>query len=78
MIRIDAEGCTTATLRHITAEQLLHLGTRQVVYLKSGMRDGKLALILYSADGTPLVTLDTLEEVVQMVAANGLSFASVH
>jgi hypothetical protein len=78
MIRIDAEGCTTATLRHITTEQLLHLGARQVVYLRSGMRDGELTFILYSADGTSLVIFDSLEEAARLVAENGLSFASVH
>ena len=41
---IDAGDQTTAVLRQITAEQLLHLGTRQVVYLKSGMRDGEPGL----------------------------------
>ena len=68
----------SSALRHITAEQLLHLGTRQVVYLKSGMRDGELAFMLYSADGTFLVTFDTIEEAVQTVTENGLSFAVVH
>jgi hypothetical protein len=68
----------SSALRHITTEQLLHLGTRQVVYLKSGMRDGELAFILYGADGTSLVTFDTIEEAVQAVTENGLGFAPVH
>jgi hypothetical protein len=68
----------SSALRHITAEQLLNLGTRQVVYLKSGMHDGGLAFILYGADGTSLVTFDTIEEAVQTVTENGLSFAALH
>jgi hypothetical protein len=74
---IDA-GERTTVLRQITAEQLLHLGTRQVVYLKTGTNDGELAFMLYSADGTPLVMVDTVEAAVEMVAEHGLGFVSVH
>ena len=35
----------------MTAEQLLLLGKRQVVYLKSGIRGGELVFMLYGADG---------------------------
>ena len=65
-IMIDAGYETIATLRQMTAEQLLHLGTRQVVYLKAGMHDGELAFILYGADGIPLVMVDTVESAVEM------------
>jgi hypothetical protein len=36
--------------RLITAEQLLHLGMRQVIYLNGGMCGGKRHFILYGAD----------------------------
>jgi hypothetical protein len=75
---IDAGDQTTVALRHITAEQLLHLGTRQVVYLKVGLHDGELAFMLYSADGTPLVMVDTVETAVETAAEHGLSFVAVH
>jgi hypothetical protein len=75
---IDAGDQTTVALRHITTEQLLHLGTRQVVYLKVGLHDGELAFMLYSADGTPLVMVDTVETAVQMAAERGLGFVAVH
>jgi hypothetical protein len=55
---IGAGDQTTAALRQITPEQLLHLGTHQVVYLRAGMRDGELAFVLYRANGTPLVVVD--------------------
>jgi hypothetical protein len=74
---IDA-GERTTVLRQITAEQLLHLGTRQVVYLKVGLHDGELAFMLYSADGTPLVMVDTVETAVETAAERGLSFVAVH
>jgi hypothetical protein len=38
-------------LRQMTPEQLLYLGTRQVVYLRSGMCDGEPAFVLHGADG---------------------------
>ena len=34
-----AENRRIAALRQMTAEQLLHLGARQVVYLRGGMCD---------------------------------------
>jgi hypothetical protein len=78
MIRIDAGDCTTAALRQMTAEQLLDFGTRHVVYLKSGMRDGEQTFMLHGADGAALVMFDTIEEAVQTAAENGLSFAAIH
>jgi hypothetical protein len=77
-ITIDAGDLTTTALRKMTIEQLRHLGTRQVVYLKAGMHDGELAFMLYGADGTPLVTVDTVDAAVEMVAEHGLGFAAVH
>ena len=65
-------------LRQTTVEQLLQLGTRQVVYLRAGMRDGKLGFMLYGADGLPLALVDDVETAVEMVVENGLSFATVH
>ena len=65
-------------LRRMTVEQLLQLGTSQVVYLRAGMRDGKLAFMLYGADGLPLALVDDVETAVEMVVENGLSFAAVH
>jgi hypothetical protein len=71
-------GERTTVLRQITAEQLLHLGARQVVYLKVGLHDGELAFMLYSADGTPLAMVDTVEKAVETAAEHGLSFVAVH
>ena len=65
-------------LRQTTVEQLLQLGTRQVVYLRAGMRDGKLGFMLYGADGLPLALVDDVETAVEMVVENGLCFATVN
>ena len=65
-------------LRRMTVEQLLQLGTSQVVYLRAGMRDGKLAFMLYGADGLPLALVDDVETAVEMVVENGLCFATVN
>ena len=62
----------------MTIEQLLQLGTRQVVYLKAGMHDGEMAFVLYRADGIPLVAVDDMETAAEMVAENGLRFATIH
>jgi hypothetical protein len=72
--RLNAGDRRTAALRHLTAEQLLHLGTHQVAYLKVGMRDGEMRFVLYGADGAPLV----MAEDVEMAAERGLGFVSVH
>lgn len=75
---IDAGDQTTAVLRQITAEQLLHLGTRQMVDPKSGMRDGEPAFVVYGADGIPLVVVDDVATAVEMVTEHGLGFVTVH
>jgi hypothetical protein len=77
-IWIDAEDLTAAALRKMTSEQLRHLGARQVVYLKAGMRDGELAFVLYGADGIPILTVDTVDAAVETVAEHGLGFVAVH
>lgn len=65
-------------LRRMSAEQLLHLGRRQMVYLKAGLRDGELLFVLYGADGVPLATADAVETAVEMACDRGLAFVSVH
>ena len=42
-----------AALRQMTADQLLDLGTRQVVYPRAGTYDGERLFVLYAADGGP-------------------------
>jgi len=76
-MEFDAEH-RTAALRQMTAEQLLHLGMRQVVYLKGGMCDGKRLFVLYGADGSPIARPDNAESAIEMVAEWGLHFASIH
>jgi hypothetical protein len=68
----------TAALRQMTVDQLLDLGTCQVVYLRAGTCDGERLFVLYGADGLPLVTADDVETVVEIAAEHGLAFVSVH
>ena len=75
---IETGDRTIAALRHITAEQLRHLGTRQVVYLKSGLRDGEQAFAVYGADGIPLAVVDDVDTAVAMAAERGFGFVAVH
>jgi hypothetical protein len=62
----------------MTVEQLLHLGIRQVVYLKGDMSDGEGLVVLYGADGSPIAIPDDVESAMEMVAAWGLDVASIH
>jgi hypothetical protein len=74
----DARDQEIAALRHITAEQLRHLGARQVVYLKAGTCDGEQAFVVFGADGTLLVVVDNIETATAMVAGHGLDFVTLH
>ena len=76
--RVNAGDRRAATLRQMTAEQLLQLGAHQVVYLRGGMCDGEMLFVLYGADGLPLVTADDVETAVEMAAERGLNFVPVH
>ena len=71
-------GDQKTALRQMSVEQLLHLGTRQVVYLKSGVRNGELLFVVYGADGIPLVAVEAVETAVQMAAEHGLAFVAIH
>jgi hypothetical protein len=75
---IDAGDTWAAALRAMSAEQLLRLGAHQVVYLRSGKLDGDQIFVLYGADGTPLVTVGTVESAVEVAAEHGLGFVTVH
>jgi hypothetical protein len=74
----DSRDRTIATLRHITADQLRHLGARQGAYLRAGTRDGEQAFVVFGADGTPLVVVDDVETAMEMVARHGLAFVTLH
>jgi hypothetical protein len=67
-----------SALRRMTPEQLLHLGMNQVVYLKSGICDGKALVALYGADGNPIAVTDDADAAVETAAKHGLSFVPVH
>ena len=68
----------TPVLRQITAEQLLHLGTRQMVYLKSGMRDGEQPSWSTALTQSPLSSSMTLQQRSRMAHVHGLGFVTVH
>ena len=74
----SAGASRTTALRQMTPEQLLHLGTRQVVYLRSGTCQGEPAFMLHGADGAPLVMAGDVETTVEIAAKHGLAFATVH
>lgn len=68
----------TTALRQMTPEQLLHLGTRQVAYLRTSICDGQVAFVLFGADGEPLVIAGDIETAVKIAADHGLAFATIH
>jgi hypothetical protein len=67
-----------AALRQMTADQLLDLGTRQVVYLRAGTYDGERLFVLYAADGELLAMVDDVEAAVEVAAEHDLEFVAVH
>ena len=67
-----------SALRRMTAQQLLELGTHQVVYLRAGIHDGERLFLLYSADGSPLAIANAVETAAEIAAEHGLAFATVH
>lgn len=67
-----------SSLRQMTAQQLLQLGARHVVYLKAGMHDGERLFVLYGADGSPLAIADAVETAAEMAAEHGLALVTVH
>ena len=77
-MKIVPEGPMINALRQMTAEQLLHLGEHQVVYLRAGTCDGEKHFVLFGADGTPLARTDAVETAVELAAKNGLAFISIH
>jgi hypothetical protein len=74
----DSCDRTIAALRHITVEELRHLGTHHLVYLKAGTCNGAQAFAVFGADGTPLVVVDAVETAVIMVGRHGLDFVTLH
>ena len=67
-----------SVLRWMTAEQLLDLGMNQVVYLKSGICEGKMLFVLFGANGTPVIAADNVDAAVETAIEQGLSFVAVH
>jgi hypothetical protein len=66
------------TARQMTDEQLMQLGRRQLVFLKSGMRDGEPTFCLYGADGVSLMTFETIEDAAKTICESGFMFVTVH
>ena len=46
--------------------------------MRTGIRDGEQAFVLYGADGTPLVVVDDVETAVEVAATYGLGLVTVH
>jgi hypothetical protein len=74
----DTGDQRAAELRQTTADQLLHLGTRQVVYLKAGTCEDEMVFVIYGADGSPFVMINDLVTAMGMVAEQGLIIVAVH
>jgi len=55
------------------ADQLLDVGTRGMAYLRAGTRDGERLVVLYGADGMPLVMVPDVETAVEIA-----EFIAVH
>ena len=67
-----------SVLRWMTSEQLLDLGMNQVVYLKSGICEGRMLFVLFGANGMPVIAADNVDAAVETAIEQGLSFVAVH
>ena len=67
-----------AALRQMSTEQLRQLGLRQMAYLKYGRRNGQPVFLLYGADGTELITANTVDTALEIAVEHGLDFVTVH
>ena len=65
-------------LRSMTTEQLRHLGTDHLVYVRHGRRDSEPVLVLHGADGMPLSAVDNIDAAFEVAADRGLKFVTVH
>lgn len=67
-----------AALRQMSSEQLRLLGMRQIAYLKHGTRNSLPVFVLYRADGTALMAVETIDTALDAAVELGLDFVSVH
>jgi len=63
----------TTLLSQMIADQLLDVDTRGMAYLRAGTRDGERLVVLYGADGMPLVMVPDVETAVEIA-----EFIAVH
>ena len=75
---IHGQATDSRSARWMTSEQLLDLGMNQVVYLKSGMCDGKMVFVLFGADGMPAVVVENVTAAVRTAIEKVLAFVAVH
>ena len=73
-----ATGTAGSARRDMSAEQLLDLGVRQLVYLRVAMVEGERIFVLYGGDGIPLAAADELEAAVGVAVDRGLEFIAIH
>jgi hypothetical protein len=72
------EGGRAVDLRTMTLGQLRRLGVPRLVYLRCGKVDGQMAFALHAADGTAIAVVEDIDLALEMVAANNMTFVSVH
>ena len=72
------EGVRTADPRNMTLGQLRRLGVPRLVYLRCGRIDGQMTFALHAADGTAIAVVEEIDIALELVAANNMTFVSVH
>jgi hypothetical protein len=77
-VRINVEDRRIDALRQLSAEQLLHLGIREVGYVRPGMFNGEAIFMLYLANGRPMMMARNVEAVAKVAAEHGLGFITLH
>jgi hypothetical protein len=74
----SASLCESGQPYPISAEQLRDMGIGQVVYVKTTMRDGEQAFMIYAADGTLLEVADAFDDAMLSVVENNVCCVSLH
>lgn len=73
---INLAHCAVA--QPMTVEQLRHLGTYNLVYLRRGIRAGASVFLILGADGIALQVVSTIKSALAWIADTHLHLVTVH
>lgn len=69
---------TRDSLKHLSTQDFLNFGIRQVAYIRPVSVENKTAYAIHAADGTPLSVLETRDSAIIAARHNDLEPVTVH